>query len=270
MSGHRNDTGMNIPVTTNVPSIRLANGYYTSPAGEFGVRIPKLMVPGTRIEERQIDQTTWSVSFADDFGRIYEVLVSETPSPHPTLEDVARNLPVGGRFSARSFIDTVRGRELRLAGVEKGGSPLVRRREKIGGGWDETRNDLAEAWSIFLHDSKTYAVKVGITPLWFCPEEMGEHAVLVREQGVGQSLPTIDKLMEEAKHRLATFLGTFSLPAAADPRPEQSKRPNPSASQYVRTQGAGFVMSTGERSINYAIFYAMRESLASPLVARVA
>ena len=100
------------PVTTNVPSIRLANGYYTSPAGEFGVRIPKLMVPGTRIEERQIDQTTWSVSFADDFGRIYEVLVVETPSAHSTLEDVARNLPVGGRFSARSFIDTVRGREL--------------------------------------------------------------------------------------------------------------------------------------------------------------
>ncbi len=180
-------------IKSDVPSSRLENGIYTSPDNEFTVRIPDLIQPGLRIDERQINPATWGVFFADDFGRVYTVLKSEMRVRELTIEEIATDFEVGELLYEKEFIETARGRELRLAGLSEGGSPLITW-SKVDGQWVESRNDLFEAWSVFVHGPTMYTFKVGITPL-----------------GIDRAKPDTEAIIENAKQRLEIFLGTLSL-----------------------------------------------------------
>ncbi len=52
-------------IKTNVPDERLEAGIYTSRDGEYTVKIPYLLQPGARIEERQITPQSDAIVFAD-------------------------------------------------------------------------------------------------------------------------------------------------------------------------------------------------------------
>ncbi len=198
-------------IVSSVPSTRLENGIYTSPDNEFSVRIPELIQPGIRIDERQINPTTWGVLFADDFGRVYTVYKTEIRGQKPTIEEIATDFEVGELLYEKEFIETARGRELRLAGLSEGGSPLTTR-SRVEGQWVETSNDLIEAWAVFLHGPTMYTFKVGITPLDFDPEMMrgGE---LWLEHDDDRAKPETEAIIENAKQRLEIFLRTLSLRA---------------------------------------------------------
>ncbi len=199
-------------ILSSVPSTRLENGIYTSPDNEFSVRIPDVLIePGIRIDERQINPATWGVIFADDFGRVYTVLKSETRGRELTIEEIATDFEVGELLHEKEFIETVRGRELRLAGLSEGGSPLITR-SRVEGQWVENSNDLIEACTMFLHGPTMYTIKVGITPLDFDPEMM-RGGRLVMGPGDDRAKPETEAIIENAKQRLEIFLRTLSLRA---------------------------------------------------------
>ena len=196
-------------IISNVSSTRLENGIYTSPDNGFSVRIPDLIQPGYRIDERQINAVTWGVVFADDFGRVYTVYKTEIHGQKPTIEEIATDFEVGELLHEKVFIETNRGRELRLAGLSEGGSPLITR-SMVEGQWVETTNDLIEAWAVFFHGPTLYTFKVGITPLEIDPETM-RGGILVTGPGDERAKPETKAIIETAKQSLEIFLGTLSL-----------------------------------------------------------
>ncbi|MEE8433667.1 MAG: hypothetical protein V3S64_02660 [bacterium] len=154
-----------IGVTTNVPGDRLSKKTYTSPGGEYTVKIPPLMRPGTRIQERQISPLAHGVAFADDFGRVYTIMISDNQKAGFTLDKIAKDFQVGEFLRVKKIIDTDRGSELRLMGIEKEGSPIVTR-SNASGAWVTKKNDLIVARTIFLQGKYIYDIKAGVTPLF--------------------------------------------------------------------------------------------------------
>lgn len=149
---------------TNVPPERLANDTYTAPDKGYTITLPPLIKPGARIEERQTGPETQGVFFADDFGRVYYVLRTDNARQKLTLEQIADDFKVGELLREKQYTTTDRGKELRLVGINKEGSPLVSR-TKEKGEWVERKNDLYEAWSIFIRGVHIYQVTAGVTPL---------------------------------------------------------------------------------------------------------
>ncbi len=157
--------GIIVPsIITNIPSDRLSSETYTSPGGEYTVKIPPLLRPGTRIEERQINPLTNGVFFADDLGRAYIILISDNQETGFTLDTIAKDFQVGEFLREKEIIDTGHGPELRLVAINKGGSPLVTR-TNVSGAWETKKNDLVEARTIFLHGNYIYDIGAGVTPL---------------------------------------------------------------------------------------------------------
>jgi hypothetical protein len=150
--------------TSNVPAARLAKNTYTSQDGRYSVTLPPLVQPGMRIEERRLDETTTGVFFADDFGTAYYVLQNDDRARPISLEQHAEQYELGDQLMEKEFVETVRGRELRLVGNHVGASPIVTRTEEDGR-WVERPNDLVEAWSVFKHGDCFYRVVAGVTPL---------------------------------------------------------------------------------------------------------
>lgn len=150
--------------TSNVPATRLAENTYTSQDGRYSVTLPPLVQPGMRIEERRLDETTTGVFFADDFGTTYYVLQNDDRAQPISLEKHAEQYELGDQLMEKEFVDTGRGRELRLVGNHVGASPIVTRTEEDGR-WVERPNDLVEAWSVFKHGDYFYRVVAGVTPL---------------------------------------------------------------------------------------------------------
>ena len=149
---------------TNVPSERLSGGAYVSPDGGYTVTLPPLIQPGARIEERQVSPVEHGVFFIDDFGNLYYVLRTDNAKANLTLERISDGFAVGEYLREKLYAATDRGNELRLLGINKGGSPIVARtREK--GEWVERKNDQYEAWSIFIHDVHIYQVTAGVADL---------------------------------------------------------------------------------------------------------
>jgi hypothetical protein len=60
------------------------------------------------------------------------------------------------------IISSVRGRELRMAGLHAGGSPLYSQTHQDGN-LVVKRGDLVEAWSIFFANGFQFQVKAGVT-----------------------------------------------------------------------------------------------------------
>jgi hypothetical protein len=165
-------------VKTNVPSARLAEVTYGSPDGGYTVTIPPLIKPGARIEERQTSPVTHGVFFADDFGKVYYILRTDNTKTKFTLEKVSEDFKVGDLLRVKQYITTDRGKELRLLGINKEGSPIVTR-TKENEEWVERKNDLYEAWSLFIHGDHIYQVTAGVTAL----QKDSENALFNRAEG---------------------------------------------------------------------------------------
>ena len=169
-----------------IPKARLSNGVYTSPEGEYSVKIPSRLWPGSRSEERQTSPQTQGVFFADDFGHLFYILLTDNSKSKLTLQGIGAEYTVGELLREKEFVETERGTELRLVGINQGGSPVVKRTKK-GRKWVEEKEDLIEAWSLFLHGEHIFQVTAG-TPLR--PSEGRSEA----------------ETIEDAKQRLAEFL----------------------------------------------------------------
>ena len=146
------------------PGKRLANGVYTSPDGAFTLKVGDWMLPGSRVEERQFSPGSRGVFIADDFGKVVAVILTDNTQTALTLEKVAEDFTVGEMLRDKRFATTDRGQELRLLGINAGNSPVVTQ-VREGGKNVEKKNDLYEAWSIFLHGNAIYRVTAGLTPL---------------------------------------------------------------------------------------------------------
>jgi hypothetical protein len=150
---------------TGIPKQRLRDGVYTSPGGEFTVNVPKWLIePGVRAEERQTGPAAWGVFFADDLGKLFFVLWSDNTAANMTLEQITADIEVGERVRSKETVESARGPEIRVAGVEKNGSPLRGSTERDGKP-TELPLDLVKASSLFLRGKLFYEVSVGVTRL---------------------------------------------------------------------------------------------------------
>lgn len=92
-------------------------------------------------------------------------------------------------FRENRYVDSARGKELRLVGLKKDGSPLISQ-EMEGGKLVTRKNDLYKADSIFMHGIYMYEVSVGVTA----------------SQGQSENA-----LYDEAKRNLDGFLKELSI-----------------------------------------------------------
>ena len=173
-----------------IPKKRLRDGVYTSPDGEFTVKLPQLITPGARSEERENGPAIWAVFFSDDFGNVFFVLPSDNSTAKRTLEQFTADIQVGGAVRSKETIQTALGPQVRVVGVVKDGSPVsgstVRDGKRI-----EVRLDLVKTSSLFLHGTRFYEVTVGVSRI--------------------HDDQTDDMLLERAKKKLEEFLSGLVL-----------------------------------------------------------
>lgn len=145
------------PVTdTKISKDRVAAGVYTSPGGEYHVKLPELVQPGARSEERQTGPSSWGVFFTDDFGHVYFILRSDNSVAKQTLEQYTADIQVGDAIRSKETIDAPLASQVRVTGVIKNGSPL----EANG-----VHPDLVKASSLFLYGTDAYEVSAAVTRL---------------------------------------------------------------------------------------------------------
>ena len=92
-------------------------------------------------------------------------------------------------FRENRYVDSARGKELRLVGLKKEGSPLVSQKME-GDVLVPRKDDLYKADSIFMHGRYMYEVSAGVTA----------------SQGQSE-----DALYDEAKSNLEDFLKGLSI-----------------------------------------------------------
>ncbi len=170
-------------VTTNVPSERLSHDTYTNPDGEYTVTLPHLQ-SGARIEELQASIDKHAIRMSDGSGKTYRILRVDNTHSHFTLEQISNESKVGELFRENRYVESDRGKELRLGGLKKEGSPLVSQ-TKEKDGVVTRKKDLYKADSIFMRGVYVYEVSAGVTA----------------SQGQSE-----DALFDEAKNNLEEFL----------------------------------------------------------------
>jgi hypothetical protein len=174
-------------VTTNVPSDRLSQEAYTGPDGGYRVTLPPLKA-GAKVEEHQVGSEKHGVRFSDAYGTTYRILRVDNTVDKFTVEQISDESKASESFRENRYVDSDRGKELRLVGLKKEGSPLVS--QKMEGDELVTRkNDLYKADSIFMHGIYMYEVSAGVTA----------------SQGQSE-----DALFDEAKRNLEAFLTGLS------------------------------------------------------------
>jgi hypothetical protein len=175
-------------VKTNVPSDRLSSETYTSPDGGHKVTLPHLNA-GAKVEEHYIGPENHGVRFSDASGTAYRILRIDNTVEKFTVEKISDDSKASELFRENRYVDSARGKELRLVGLKKEGSPLVS--QKMEGGELITRkNDLYKADSIFMHGIYMYEVSAGVTA----------------SQGQSE-----DALFDEAKRNLDGFIKGLSI-----------------------------------------------------------
>ena len=179
------------PGHSKVPGKRLAKGLYTSPDGRFALRYGAWLLPGARFEEQHVITASQAVYIADDFGKAYGVICTDTIGTGITLERIAADLTVGELLKSKEFVTTGRGAELRLTALHPGGSPIASRTREVGK-WVEKPNDFYEALSIFIQRGAVYRVSAGVTPI------------------TGGSA---EELLARARQQLDRVLGSLEIPA---------------------------------------------------------
>jgi len=170
-------------VTTNVPSERLSHNTYTNPDGGYTVTLPHLQ-SGARIEELQASIDKHGLRMSDDSGKAYRILRVDNTHSHFTLEQISDESKVGELIRENRYVESDRGKELRLVGLKKEGSPLVSQTQE-NDRIVTRKKDLCKADSIFIHGIYVYEVSAGVTA----------------SQGQSE-----DALFDEAKRNLEEFL----------------------------------------------------------------
>ena len=171
------------PPTTNVPSERLTHNTYTNPDGGYTVTLPHLQ-SGARIEELQASIDKHGLRMSDDSGTAYRILRIDNTHNHFTLEQISNDSKVGELFRENRYVESDRGKELRLVGLKREGSPLVTQ-TKEKDVVVTRKKDLYKADSVFIRGIYVYEVSAGVTA------------------SPGQSE---DALFDEAKNNLEEFL----------------------------------------------------------------
>ena len=174
-------------VTTNVPSDRLSQEAYTGPDGGYRVTLPPLKA-GAKVEEHQVGPEKHGVRFSDASGTAYRILRVDNTVDKFTVEQISDESKASELFHENSYVDSARGKELRLVGLKKEGSPLVSQTME-GGELVTRKNDLYKADSIFMHGIYMYEVSAGVTA----------------SQGQSE-----EALFDEAKRNLEAFLKGLS------------------------------------------------------------
>lgn len=152
------------PRLTKVPGKRFARGLYTAPDAEFTLRGDEWLLPGARAEEEQVASSSRGATFTDDFGGVYSVMRTSGVSESITLEAIGEGFKINDSLREKEIVTTDHGRELRLLGVARGASPMVRR-EREGKDWIERKLDLYQAMSVFIDHGALYRVTAGVSPL---------------------------------------------------------------------------------------------------------
>ena len=176
-------------VKTNVPSDRLNHETYTSPDGGYRVTLPHLNA-GAKVEEHYIGPENHGVRFNDASGTTYRILRIDNTVEKFTVEKISDDSKASELFRENRYVDSARGKELRLVGLKKEGSPLVSQTMEEGKGVTR-KNDLYEKTdSIFMHGIYMYEVSAGVTA----------------SQGQSENA-----LYDEAKRNLDRFLKGFRI-----------------------------------------------------------
>jgi hypothetical protein len=140
---------------------RLSYGTYTSPDGEYTVTLPHLK-SSIRIEEHQIDADAHGTRFSDASGATYRILRVDNTGEKFTLEQISDEFKASEAFRENRHVDSERGKELRLVGLKKEGSPLVSQKNE-GNELVTRKDDLYKAESIFMHGIYMCEVSAGVT-----------------------------------------------------------------------------------------------------------
>lgn len=148
-------------VRTNVPWDRLSHGTYTSPDGGYRVTLPPLKADA-KVEEHYIGPENHGVRFSDASGTTYRILRIDNTVEKFTVEKISDDSKASELFRENRYVDSARGKELRLVGLKKEGSPLVSQTME-GGELVTRKNDLYKADSIFMHGIYMYEVSAGVT-----------------------------------------------------------------------------------------------------------
>lgn len=175
-------------VRTNVPPDRLSYGTYTSPDGGYRVTLPPLKA-GAKVEEHQVGPDNHGVRFSDGSGRAYRIIRVDNTGDKFTIEKISDESKASELFRENRYVDSDRGKELRLVGLKKEGSPLVSQKME-GDVLVPRKDDLYKADSIFMHGRYMYEVSAGVTA----------------SQGQSE-----DALYDEAKSNLEEFLKGISI-----------------------------------------------------------
>ena len=146
-----------------IPKARYSKGVYTAFDGKYTVKVPPMLEPGGHNEEQRTAERS-GVFFADDMGKAFFVLVTDNRKTAVTLDSIATEFTVGGDLKEKEFVETPRGRELRVAGIRRGESPIASQTKKDGK-TVETQLDLVQATSLFLHGGDVFMVGAGVTIL---------------------------------------------------------------------------------------------------------
>ena len=121
---------------------------------------------------------------SDDSGTAYRLLRVDNTHNHFTLEHISNDSKVGKFFRENRYVESDRGKELRLVGLKKEGSPLVtqtKEKDVVA----TRKKYLYKADSIFMRGVYVYEISVGMTA----------------SQGHSE-----DALFDEAKKSLEAFL----------------------------------------------------------------
>ena len=175
-------------VRTNVPSDQLTHETYTSPDGGYTVTLPHLNT-GAKVEEHSLGPENHGVRFSDASGTAYRILRIDNTVEKFTVEQISGESNAGELFRENRYVESNRGKELRLVGLKKEGSPLssqIRENDILV----TRKNDLYKADGIFMHGIYMYEVSAGVTA----------------SQGQSE-----DALFEEAKRNLDEFLKGLSI-----------------------------------------------------------
>ena len=148
-------------IKTNVPSDRLSHETYASPDGGYKVTLPHLNA-GAKVEEHYIGPENHGVRFSDASGTTYRILRIDNTVEKFTVEKISDDSKASELFHENHYVDSARGKELRLVGLKKEGSPLVSQTIEEGKGVTR-KNDLYKADSIFMHGIYMYEVSAGVT-----------------------------------------------------------------------------------------------------------
>jgi hypothetical protein len=99
---------------------------------------------------------------SDDSGRAYRILRVDNTHNHFTLEHISIDSKVSELFRENRYVESDRGKELRLVGLKKEGSPLVtqtKEKDVVA----PRKKYLYKADSIFMRGVYVYEISSGMT-----------------------------------------------------------------------------------------------------------